>query len=55
MGLIPQSKEKFMAALTDYAVGMGQSMEEAGVQGAGNLCYAALELTRRWLRKAAEV
>lgn len=34
-----------MAALTDYASGMGQSMEEAGVRGAGELCKAALELT----------
>jgi len=34
-----------MAALTDYASGMGLSMEEAGVRGAGDLCYAALELT----------
>ena len=40
-----------MAALTDYAVGMGQSMEEAGVQGAGNLCYAALELTPPMVKK----
>jgi hypothetical protein len=45
VGLIPQSKEKFMAALTDYASGMKLSMEEAGVRGAGELCYAALELT----------
>lgn len=34
-----------MAALTDYASGMELSMEEAGVRGAGELCYAALELT----------
>lgn len=34
-----------MAALTDYASGMGLGMEEAGVRGAGELCYAALELT----------
>ena len=34
-----------MAALTDYASGMGLSMEEAGIRGAGELCYAALELT----------
>jgi len=34
-----------MAALTDYAAGMGKSMEDAGVQGAGELCKAALELT----------
>jgi hypothetical protein len=45
VGLIPQSKEKFMAALEEYAQGMGMSMVDAGVQGAGNLCYAALELT----------
>lgn len=34
-----------MAALTDYAQGMELSMEEAGIRGAGELCYAALELT----------
>jgi len=34
-----------MTALADYAAGMGKSMEDAGVMGAGNLCYAALELT----------
>lgn len=34
-----------MAALADYAQGMELSMEEAGVRGAGELCYAALELT----------
>jgi hypothetical protein len=34
-----------MAALSDYAAGMGKSMVDAGVLGAGNLCYAALELT----------
>ncbi len=45
MGLIPQSKQQFMAALADYAAGMGKSMEDAGVNGAGELCKAALELT----------
>jgi hypothetical protein len=45
MGLIPQSKQQFMAALSDYAAGMGKSMEDAGVMGAGELCKAALELT----------
>jgi hypothetical protein len=45
MGLVPQSKEKFMAALADYAQGMEMSMQDAGVHGAGELCKAALELT----------
>lgn len=45
MGLIPQSKAQFMAALEEYSNGMGMSMVDAGVHGAGNLCYAALELT----------
>ena len=34
-----------MAALSDYAAGMGKSMVDAGVMGAGELCKAALELT----------
>lgn len=34
-----------MSALTEYASGMGLSMDEAGVRGAGELCKAALELT----------
>ena len=34
-----------MAALSDYAAGMGKSMVDAGVTGAGELCKAALELT----------
>lgn len=34
-----------MAGLSEYAEGMGLSMEDAGVRGAGELCMAALELT----------
>ena len=34
-----------MAALADYAQGMELSMQDAGVRAAGELCYAALELT----------
>ena len=45
MGLVPQSKQQFMTALSDYAAGMGKSMADAGVNGAGELCKAALELT----------
>lgn len=45
MGLIPQSKAQFEAALQDYAQEMRLGMDEAAIRGAGELCYAALELT----------